>query len=488
MSKMDRKTCKSEVDILKRLRHHTNIVHFYEAFLSRRKDALCIIMEYYENGDLHSFLQKQKIEKRIVKENVKSTIIPLFLQMALGLHYMHTLKVLHRDIKTENIFLANQNHQAVLGDLGVAKELDHTGDMATTCIGTPFTMAPELFKKQPYSYASDVWSLGCVLYEMIALHTPFLGAKSMAELVPKVTSGAFPPLTVAQCPDKNLRVLVASMLTVQSSRRPTMEAILTLPWIHDILHNSESEEGDQTNLEVEVTVGKGLETPTELEKQLELFRATVTPVKYRNKHALRRETNRQAVIKNAIKEKTLGLSTDISSQGSTPINALDSAALLKLQHGSRPISRESKNTVTESVPSPKVSILLKEDPLPPPPPVLELEKNCTVEKNNDGPIEMNESDWEDVERILEIQQDDENALDSDKKKYSINNCVFTRRINGLRTRCLQHMTLKQLKQIRISYRAACIHVDQEITTCLIQAVGQEMYPILSELFLLEEAV
>lgn len=78
--------------------------------------------------------------------------------------YLHDKKILHRDLKTSNIFFKNGNIR--LGDFGIAKVLDGTRDFANTCIGTPYYMSPELFKNKPYSYKSDVWALGCVIYEM----------------------------------------------------------------------------------------------------------------------------------------------------------------------------------------------------------------------------------------------------------------------------------------------------------------------------------
>lgn len=92
----------------------------------------------------------------------------LFSQICLGIHYMHTNKVLHRDIKLQNIFLLG-NGRLVLGDLGISKVLDGTMAFASTQIGTPYYMSPELFKNKPYNHKSDVWAAGCVLYELATL-------------------------------------------------------------------------------------------------------------------------------------------------------------------------------------------------------------------------------------------------------------------------------------------------------------------------------
>ncbi|CAN0543126.1 unnamed protein product, partial [Ectocarpus sp. 12 AP-2014] len=113
--------------------------------LTPRKDHLCIVMEYCDGGDLST--QIKNARKRLFPE---SKILHWFVQIALGLHYMHSRLVLHRDLKTQNIFLLG-NGRLVLGDLGISK----------------------LFNNKPYNHKSDIWALGCVLYEMSALSHAF---------------------------------------------------------------------------------------------------------------------------------------------------------------------------------------------------------------------------------------------------------------------------------------------------------------------------
>ena len=84
------------------------------------------------------------------------------------LEYIHGRKVLHRDIKVSNIFLTG-NNTVKLGDFGISKVLDATYDQAQTVVGTPYYMSPEVCENKPYTQKSDVWSLGCVLYELCAL-------------------------------------------------------------------------------------------------------------------------------------------------------------------------------------------------------------------------------------------------------------------------------------------------------------------------------
>ena len=135
--------------------------------------------------------------------------------MALGLHYMHASRVLHRDLKTQNIFLLG-NGRLVLGDLGVSKVLEGTMDFAQTSVGTPYYMSPEIFKNKPYNHKSDIWALGCVLYEMTTLSHAF-DANSLNGLACKIIKGRYPP--IASRYSRHLRELVGAMLS--TSPRPS---------------------------------------------------------------------------------------------------------------------------------------------------------------------------------------------------------------------------------------------------------------------------
>ena len=88
-----------------------------------------------------------------------------FVQITLALQYIHSEKILHRDLKTANIFLTSQDVLKV-GDFGISAQLEHTLDMKHTCVGSPYYMSPEVCCDKPYNNKSDVWALGCVLYEL----------------------------------------------------------------------------------------------------------------------------------------------------------------------------------------------------------------------------------------------------------------------------------------------------------------------------------
>lgn len=150
--------------MLRELRH-TNIVAYKDSYLDREQ-YLNIVMIYCEGGDMYN-----KIKAAQGKHFSETQVLDWFAQMALALYYLHEKKILHRDLKTQNIFL--KHGRVRLGDFGIAKILDSTRELANTCIGTPYYMSPELFKYKPYSYKSDIWALGCIMYEICNLRHAF---------------------------------------------------------------------------------------------------------------------------------------------------------------------------------------------------------------------------------------------------------------------------------------------------------------------------
>ena len=128
-------------------------------------------MEYCEGGDLYSKINRQR--GKLFSELV---ILQFFVQICRAVQYIHERKILHRDIKSQNIFIAapKQGRFVVkLGDFGIAKIMDGTTDYARTCIGTPYYLSPEVWENKPYNNKSDLWAMGCVLYEMSTLKHAF---------------------------------------------------------------------------------------------------------------------------------------------------------------------------------------------------------------------------------------------------------------------------------------------------------------------------
>ncbi|XP_066920931.1 serine/threonine-protein kinase Nek4-like [Clytia hemisphaerica] len=213
----ERTFAQQEVEILSKLRH-PNIVSYKESFQTN-DGHLAIIMGYCEGGDLYTKLKKQAKQGEFLTE---TQIVEWFVQIAMALQYMHDRNILHRDLKTQNIFLT-KSKIIKLGDLGIARVLDSNADMATTMIGTPYYMSPELFSNKPYNHKSDVWALGCCVYEMATLKHAF-NAKDMNSLVYKILKGKTP--TMPKHYSEELLEIIRSMLKYEPSSRPSASRIL----------------------------------------------------------------------------------------------------------------------------------------------------------------------------------------------------------------------------------------------------------------------
>lgn len=154
MPTKEREEARKEVSVLAQMKH-PNIVSYIDSF--EESGNLCIVMDYCDGGDLYT-----KIHSTRGIGHDEDQIIDWFVQITLALKHVHDRKILHRDLKTQNIFLT-KNGTVKLGDFGVAKVLTNTMDFARTSIGTPYYMSPELVEHKPYNNKSDVWSLGCVV-------------------------------------------------------------------------------------------------------------------------------------------------------------------------------------------------------------------------------------------------------------------------------------------------------------------------------------
>ncbi|KAK5868933.1 hypothetical protein PBY51_009905 [Eleginops maclovinus] len=195
---------------------HPNIVTFREAF--EVDGLMCIVMEYCSGGDLLQRMQQQKTTQFSVDD-----ILRWFAQMCAAAQHIHDNRVLHRDLKSKNIFLTD-NGTIKLGDFGSACILNSSKAYANTYVGTPYYVAPEIWDNKPYNNKSDVWSLGCVLYELCTLRHPFQ-ASSWKSLILKVCRGAYPPLP-NHLPYE-LQYLLKQMFKTNPKDRPSMHSILT---------------------------------------------------------------------------------------------------------------------------------------------------------------------------------------------------------------------------------------------------------------------
>ncbi|XP_076448462.1 uncharacterized protein LOC143285126 [Babylonia areolata] len=219
-SKRERSSAEQEARLLQKLKH-PNIVSYKQSF-ETAEGMLYIAMQYCEGGDLYTKLKEQK--GQLLEER---QVVEWFVQIAMALQYMHERNILHRDLKTQNIFLTKSKIIKV-GDLGIARVLDGATDMATTLIGTPYYMSPELFSNKPYNHKSDVWALGCCVYEMTTLKHAF-NAKDMNSLVYKILRGKVPAMPRQY--GQELHILMRGMLHQDPEKRPSVNRLLRDPYI-----------------------------------------------------------------------------------------------------------------------------------------------------------------------------------------------------------------------------------------------------------------
>ncbi|ETO07978.1 hypothetical protein RFI_29412 [Reticulomyxa filosa] len=242
VSAKEREMCHLEVQLLEQL-NHPCIVGYEESFLhtTTSETFLCVVMTYCEGGDLTNFLKSQK-GKHLTEKQVQD----MFVQIGLALHFVHCRNILHRDLKSQNIFI--QNGQLKLGDFGISKVLTEPMEFAQTIIGTPYYMSPEVFEGKPYDFKSDVndstnlicciciiinlifFYISCVLYEIVTFNHAF-NAGNLNLLAQKIIKGRFQSIPISMC-SKETRELINQLLNINPSSRPDLGQVLgKMDWL-----------------------------------------------------------------------------------------------------------------------------------------------------------------------------------------------------------------------------------------------------------------
>ncbi|CAJ1078559.1 serine/threonine-protein kinase Nek5 isoform X1 [Xyrichtys novacula] len=220
MSAKEKEGSKKEVTLMSKMKH-PNIVTFITSFQER--GSLYIVMEFCDGGDL---MKKISMQRGVLF--TEEQVVHWFVQICLALKHIHDRKILHRDIKAQNIFLTNGGMKAKLGDFGIARMLNNTMELARTCVGTPYYLSPEICENRPYNNKTDIWSLGCVLYELCTLRHPFEGS-SLRQLVGKICWGRYNPVPTHY--SHELRLLVTQLFKVNPRDRPSVSSVLRCPFL-----------------------------------------------------------------------------------------------------------------------------------------------------------------------------------------------------------------------------------------------------------------
>ncbi|KAJ0424331.1 kinase-like domain-containing protein [Aspergillus carlsbadensis] len=249
MSQKEREQLTAEFNILSSLRHPNIVAYYHREHLKATQD-LYLYMEYCGGGDLSMVIKNLKRTNKYAEEDFVWRILSQLVTALYRCHYgtdpaevgsnllgpaskpsglkgkQAPMTILHRDLKPENIFLGTDN-TVKLGDFGLSK-LMNSHDFASTYVGTPFYMSPEICAAEKYTLRSDIWAVGCIMYELCQREPPF-NARTHIQLVQKIREGKFAPL-----PDfysSELKNVIASCLRVNPDHRPDTASLINSPVI-----------------------------------------------------------------------------------------------------------------------------------------------------------------------------------------------------------------------------------------------------------------
>jgi serine/threonine protein kinase len=254
MSSKEKRDVQNEIKILAAV-NHPNIVRYLEHF--EDGTLIFIVMEYADGGDLSSRIKDAK-KMETPKPFEPKLAMFWFLQICMAMKYLHDNHILHRDLKTANVFLTSKN-VVKLGDFGISTVLQNTMACAKTVCGTPYYFSPELCQSKPYNNKSDVWALGIIFYEVLTLTRPF-NAKTLKDLIRKIVVGQYEPIP-ATVPVE-MRTLCASLLQINPAMRPSINRILDSSYVQTTLKTFSAELEDQAQKDKqEFDTKKSVEPP-----------------------------------------------------------------------------------------------------------------------------------------------------------------------------------------------------------------------------------
>ena len=209
---------RNEASILQKVgQGHPNICQYEASFINNGE--FCIVMPYYKGGDMQRMIRFRQTNG---KPFTSETILDYVLQMCLGLAHIHKKNVIHRDIKPSNIFVTRANVLKI-GDFGISKSLQRADDLTQTNVGTPYYISPEKLRGKPYGSKSDMWALGCLVYELCTFTPPFRG-RDMNSLSANILRSKTPRVPTKY--GKFIDVLVRALLQKDPEKRPSAERLL----------------------------------------------------------------------------------------------------------------------------------------------------------------------------------------------------------------------------------------------------------------------
>ncbi|PGH04181.1 NEK protein kinase [Helicocarpus griseus UAMH5409] len=310
MSQKEREQLTTEFNILSSLRHPNIVAYYHREHLKASQD-LYLYMEYCGGGDLGMVIKNLKSTGKYAEEEFVWRILSQLVTALYRCHYgvdppeagsnvlgpppntkpsglkgkQAQMMILHRDLKPENIFLG-ADQSVKLGDFGLSKQM-RSHDFASTYVGTPFYMSPEICAAEKYTLHSDIWAVGCIMYELCQKEPPF-NARTHIQLIQKIREGKFAPLPDIYSPE--LKSVIASCLKVNPDHRPDTAALLKMPVIR--LMRKEKEVVD-----LGISLRKREETIAQRLKELELNYAHLEKEKAAMKMEIESKVRREWEVK-----------------------------------------------------------------------------------------------------------------------------------------------------------------------------------------------
>ena len=233
----EQQASKNEVRVLQALRH-SHIIAYHDSFVTsggaRANDAkLCIVLEWASGGDMSDLISRRK---QLGQRFSEPDILRYCYQMCSALaHCHHNVRLLHRDLKPANIFISADGSLKI-GDFGISRFLSNSGALAQTQCGTPLYMSPEMARGERYTSAADVWAVGCIVYEMMALSSPWLtqlGSKArglnVAALMHLISRGVLETNSLRKFYSPELCALLGALVSPDPASRPSLASLLEWP-------------------------------------------------------------------------------------------------------------------------------------------------------------------------------------------------------------------------------------------------------------------
>ena len=231
----------NEVNILSSI-NNEYVVKYYESFSDA--NSFNIVMEYCDGLDLRKFINEHKKRNKFIK---KELIYQIISDICLGIKEIHNKKVIHRDLKPDNLFIGG-DLKIKIGDFGISKQLNNYNEYAKTQVGTLRYVAPEIIRGEKYNNKVDIWSLGCIIHELCTLNFCFW-SESIEELIEKIKLSKYEKINEKNY-GNDLQMLINNLLKKDSSDRPNIDKIIE--YIQKFMKNLDNEKKIELFLNNEV--------------------------------------------------------------------------------------------------------------------------------------------------------------------------------------------------------------------------------------------